>query len=189
MKRLIWIVPMMMLACMLACTVTQAQTLAARSGNGTDVPSWEFAGGYSYLQSNINGSSFGLSGGGGSATENVNGWFGGRLEVNAYHGTESGITVSAQTYTFGPVFSYRKFNRIVPFGTVEFGAIRGTQGYLGISASVFRFAMTAGGGVDFTLNRHAAIRVQANYLLTNFLALRQDNIQGSAGLVFRFGSK
>ncbi len=189
MKRLIWIVPMMLLACMLACTVTQAQQMAARSGGSSDTPSWEVYGGYSYLRADVGGSNFGLSGGGGSLTQNWNNWFGGRLEVYGYHGTEAGTTVSAQTYTYGPLFTLRRSSRIVPFATIEFGAVHGTQGYLGISQSAWRFAMNGGGGVDFNLNRRTAIRVQADYLLTNFLALRQDNIQVSAGLVFRFGSK
>jgi hypothetical protein len=185
MKRLTWIVPMMLLV----CAATQAQQMAAKMSGSTDTPSWEVYGGYSYLRADFGGANFGLSGGGGSLTENWNNWFGGRLEVDAYHGTEAGTTVSAQTYTYGPLFTLRRSSRIVPFATVEFGAIHGTQGYLGISASAWRFAMNGGGGVDFNLNHRTAIRVQADYLLTNFLALRQDNVQVSAGLVFRFGSK
>jgi len=49
--------------------------------------------------------------------------------------------------------------------------------------------MTAGGGVDLKINRRAAIRLQADYLLTKFLGLTQNNLQFSTGLVIRFGQK
>jgi opacity protein-like surface antigen len=53
------------------------------------------------------------------------------------------------------------------------------------------FGMTAGGGIDFTVSRHFAIRpVQAEYFLTKFpdgLNNRQNNFRYSAGIAFRFG--
>jgi hypothetical protein len=90
---------------------------------------------------------------------------------------------------YGPVFSYRKFERLTPYAHAQFGAVHGSVGYLGISASAFKFAMTAGGGVDINLNPRVAIRVQGDYLMTRFLDLRQDNLQFSSGLVVHFGRK
>jgi hypothetical protein len=56
------------------------------------------------------------------------------------------------------------------------------------------FAWTAGGGLDFNLRRHLAIRIiQAEYLMTRFQdyssgkTTEQDDVRLSAGLVFRFG--
>jgi hypothetical protein len=49
--------------------------------------------------------------------------------------------------------------------------------------------MSGGGGADFALSERAAIRVQADYLMTRFLNARQDNIQLSGGLVIRIGKK
>jgi hypothetical protein len=72
---------------------------------------------------------------------------------------------------------------------VQLGAIHASQGYLGISQAAFRLAVVPGGGVDVKINQRVAIRLQGDYVLTDFLALRQDNIQGSASLVFRFGNK
>jgi Outer membrane protein beta-barrel domain len=132
MKRMMWTIPAILLMCMTA----YAQ----------NVPAWELSGGFSYLEANLNGKSFNLPGGGGSVTENVNPWFGGRLEFNAYSGTETGTSVSAQTITYGPVFSYRRFDRLVPFGNFQVGAIHASKGYLGISQSAFKFDMTGGGG-------------------------------------------
>ena len=183
MKRFTWLIPVLLLFCVTA----KAQ----------DIPAWELAGGYSYLRANINGSSFHLNGGGGSVTENLNSWFGGRFEFNAFRGNISVPSatgtviksVSAQTFTYGPVFSYRKFDRVTPYGHVQVGAIHASQGYLGISASAFKFALAPGGGADFKINQRAAVRVQADYLATYFLNTTQDNVQFSAGLVIRLGKK
>lgn len=175
MKRVIWLFS----AILFLCAAARAQ----------EVPAWEISGGYSFLDANLKGPSTHLSGGGGSATENLNRWFGGRLEINAYGGTTSGTTITAQTITYGPVFSYRKFDRFTPHANVQLGAIHASAGYLGISASATRFAMTSGGGVDINVNPRTAVRLQADYLMSRFLGLRQDNLQFSTGLVFRFGHK
>jgi opacity protein-like surface antigen len=176
MKRIIWVV----LAILVSCVSAHAQ----------EIPQWEIFGGYSYLRANLSGpgSSFGMNGGGGSVGENMNSWFGGRFEVKAFDGTTAGTRVTAQTITFGPVFTYRKFNRFTPYAEVEFGDVHASRGYLGISSSANKFAMTAGGGVDYGINGRFAIRMQVDYLMTRFLDMGQNNIQASAGVVFRFGS-
>jgi hypothetical protein len=175
MKRMMCLVPAIILLC-----------LTARAQN---VPEWDISGGFSYLDANLNGVTFNLSGGGGSLTENMNSWFGGRLEFNAYSGSISERNISAQTITYGPVFSYRRFDRLVPFANLQLGAIHGSQGYLGISESAFKFDLTGGGGVDFNINDRAAIRAEGDYMMTRFLDLRQDNLRFSAGLVIHFGRK
>lgn len=156
-----------------------------------ETPRVEISGGYSFLDANVNGTggSFHLNGGNVSATENLNQWFGGRLEFNAFGGTESGTNVTAQTITYGPVFAYRKFERFTPFGHVQIGAIHASQGYLGISQSATKFALATGGGVDINLNERFAVRVQGDYLMSRFLSLRQDNLAVSTGLVVRFGRR
>jgi opacity protein-like surface antigen len=177
MKRFLWLMPAVLIL------------LSGAAARAQETPGWEAGGGYSYLKANLKGPSFHLNGGTGSITQNLNDWFGGRIEASFFQGTVSGTTVSAQTYTYGPVFSYRHFDRITPFVHAQFGAIHGSLGYLGISTSAFKFAMTAGGGVDLKVKRNVAIRLQGDYLMTHFLALRQDNVQGSVGLVFYLGTK
>ena len=50
--------------------------------------------------------------------------------------------------------------------------------------------MALGGNVDVKVTSRVAVRVvEADYLMTRFLGLRQDNIRLSAGLVFRLGSR
>jgi Outer membrane protein beta-barrel domain len=175
MKRVLWLIP----AFLLFCASAKAQ----------ETPAWELYGGYTYLRANIGGTSFNLNGGGAAGTQNLNDWFGGRVEFNAFGGSVGGTNVSAQTITYGPVFTYRKFNRLTPFAHLQLGAVHASQGYLGISESAYKFAMSGGGGADFALNERAAIRVQGDYLMTRFLNTRQDNIQLTAGLVIRFGKR
>ncbi len=177
MKRFMWLIP----AVLALCVGARAQ----------ETPAWEVGGGYSYLRANVNnsGSDFHLNGGNVSVTENLNNWFGGRIEFNAFNGSVARQNVSAETITYGPVFSYRRFDRITPFAHVQLGAVHAGVGYLGISESAFKFAMAAGGGVDFNLNRRFAVRFQGDYLMTRFLDLRQDNLQFSSGLVVHFGRK
>jgi opacity protein-like surface antigen len=176
MKRFLWLIP----AILFLGLTAQAQ----------ETPAWEVSGGYSYLRSNLQQSSgFGLNGGYGSLSQNLNNWFGGRLEINGYGGTIGGTNISAQTFTYGPVFSYRRHEKITPFGEFALGAVHGSAYYLGISASAWKFALTTGGGIDYNINRRVAIRLKADYVMTTFLSLRQDNASASAGLVFRFGKK
>jgi len=175
MKRFVWLVPALFLFCLTA----KAQ----------DTPAWEVAGSYSYLDANINSSSFGLQGGGGSLTENLNNWFGGRAEVNAYHGVESGTTVSAVSATYGPVFSYRKSDTFTPWASVQLGIVHGSTGYVGVSQSDFQFGLVTGGGLDFKIAPKVAIRVNGDYMMSHFLGLRQDNITFGVGIVFRLGHK
>ncbi len=185
MKHVIWLIPAILLL-----------SITARAQE-TPTPAWELSGGYSYLEANLNGSHFHLNGGSGTATENLNNWFGGRIEFNGFQGSEA-ITVSgqtttysvnAQTLTYGPVFSYRRYSRITPFAHVQFGAVHGSTEYLGISKSAYKFAMAPGAGLDFALNHRTVIRVDGEYLLTRFLALTQENLNASVGIVIRFGNR
>jgi hypothetical protein len=175
MRRVLWLVPVILLF----CATAKAQ----------DTPAWEIYGGYTYVRANLGGTSFNLNGGGAAADENLNDWFGGRVEFNAFGGTVDGTNVAIQTITYGPVFSYRKFDRLTPFAHLQLGAVHADSGYLGISEGAFKFAMSGGGGVEYALNERLAIRVQGDYLMTRFLNMRQDNIQMTAGLVYRIGKK
>lgn len=153
-------------------------------------PKVEVFGGYSYLMADINGSSFHLQGVNFSVAENVNSWFGGALDFSSHFTTEAGFRTNTESLTYGPVFSYRKHPKVVPFGHALLGAARGSPEYLSISNPGFCFGVLAGGGVDVKISSHAALRLfQADYLLTRFGARRQDNLRLSAGIVLRFGKR
>jgi hypothetical protein len=107
------------------------------------------------------------------------------------------------TYLLGPRLSYRKYDRITPFAQVLFGGIHASDvelssGCVGAGCTVLpsenSFALTAGGGLDFRLHHHIALRlIQAEYLMTRFDDLAtgstgtQNDMRLSTGLVFRFG--
>lgn len=176
MKRLIWLFPALIVLCI-------------SNARAQETPQVEISGGYSYLAANLNGAHFYLNGGGASATQNLNSWFGGRLEFNAYSGNDAGTVVTAQTITYGPVFSYRRFSRITPFAHLQLGVQHGSTGYLGISEGASKFAIAPGGGFDLALNRRTALRVDGEYLITQFLGLTQQNASVSLGVVVRFGKR
>jgi len=177
MKRVLWLVPAILLI-----------SFTAKAQN---TPQWEIAGGYSFLNANMGGPgpSFHLNGGYGSLDENFNSWFGGRFEFNGWGGSVDGTNVSAQTITYGPVISFRRFDKLTPYVDIEVGAAHASAGYLGISNGAFKPAIAPGGGVEFRVNDRVGVRGHANYLYTDFLSLRQDNIQVSAGVVFYIGRK
>jgi hypothetical protein len=153
-------------------------------------PEVEVFGGYSYLMADLNGSSFHLNGVNLSIAENVNSWFGGALDFSSGFGTYAGSRTNIESLTYGPVFSYRKHPRIVPFSHAMLGAVRGGPQYLSISKPGFCFGVLAGGGVDVQISAHVALRlIQADYFMTRFGGSRQDNIRLSAGMVLRFGKK
>jgi hypothetical protein len=153
-------------------------------------PKVEVFGGYSNLNANLNASSFNINGVNFSVAENLNSWFGGALDFSSHFGTENGIKTNTQSITYGPVFSYRKNKRIVPFGHGLLGAARGGPQYLNISKPETRFGVYVGGGLDVKVAPHVSLRLfQADYLLTRFNGARQDNIRLSAGIVLLLGKK
>jgi hypothetical protein len=154
------------------------------------IPKVEVFGGYSNLTANLTGSNFNLNGFDVSVAENLNKWFGGALEFSSHYGTEAGFKTNTQSLAYGPVFSYRKNPKVVPFCHALLGAVRGGPEYLGISKPEFRFGMSAGGGLDVKVANHVALRlIQADYLLTRFSGARQDNLRVSAGIVLLLGKK
>lgn len=155
--------------------------------------------GYSYVRANPATSGtdgFNLHGGSASVAYNFNNWLSGVADFGGY--TNSNILGSRtsgtlSTYLFGPRVSYRRFNRITPFGEVLFGVAHTGATFLNTNNSQNAFAMTVGGGVDYRLSSHFSLRpAKVDYLLTrfnefsNFNTQTQNNLRVSTGIVFRF---
>jgi hypothetical protein len=154
---------------------------------GQQTPKVEVFAGYSHFLADLNDTSFNLDGVHVSAAENLNGWLGGVLDFSTHYGTRAGVNVNTQSIMYGPRFAYRKSKAVTPSAHALFGAVRGSAGFAGISTSNYRFAVAAGGEIDVRINDRVAFRViQADYMMTRFLNLRQDNIRVSTGFVFRF---
>lgn len=161
-------------------------------------PKLDVFAGYSYVQANpgVTGvNSFHLHGGSASAAYNVNNWLGAVADFGGYTNgniLNTGNSGTFSTYLFGPRVSYRHYSRITPFGQVLIGVAHTGASTFGTADSQNAFAMTAGGGVDYKVFDHFAVRAfQAEYLLTRFGVgtigtQNQNNVRISTGLVVRF---
>jgi len=174
-------------------------TFAALSVSAQEsAPKVDIFAGYSYLQANpgVTGvDAFHLHGGSASFAYNfTTSWsgaadFGGYNNGNILGGHASGTVAS---YLFGPRYSFRHFRKITPFGQVLFGDAHANTHVFNTSASQNAFGMAVGGGVDYKLFSHLALRpVQADYFLTRFGVgttgtQTQNNVRLSTGFVIRF---
>ena len=164
----------------------------AGSAVAQDFPKAEIFGGYQYIRFNPGGGSTGSNcqGGAGSVAGNLNHWFGvvGDFGVCKVTGLPSGTSAHLVNYLFGPKLTYRSRGRLSPFAQVLFGGERIGGSAFGSSGSDSSFAMAFGGGADYEMTNHVAIRlIQAEYLYTKFGGTRQNNARISAGIVYRWG--
>jgi opacity protein-like surface antigen len=175
-------------------------SLFGATARAQETPKVDIFVGYSFLQANpgVRGvDSFHLHGGSGSVAYNAKSWlsavadFGGYNQGNVPFTRNSG---TIGTYLFGPRVSYRHFGKLTPFGQVLFGVAHDNRFAFGTLNTQNAFAMTAGGGVDYNLFRHLAVRAfQTEYLLTRFAVGTQttarhteNNLRVSTGFVIRF---
>jgi opacity protein-like surface antigen len=152
-----------------------------------DYPKAEIFGGYQYLRLNPGGTN--CQGFGVSATGNVNHWLGvvGDFGYCKVTGLPSGTSAHEVNYLFGPRVTYRSYGSLTPFAHVLFGGE-----HFGVSGggTANSFAMSLGGGADYKLTEHVALRlIQVEYLYTHFGGTRQNNARIEAGIVYRWGGR
>jgi opacity protein-like surface antigen len=168
---------------LLASSVAQAQ----------ETRGMEVSGQYQYVRISPGqgAPSANCQGAGGTFAANVNRWVGivGDVGFCKVTGLPTGTSSHEVNYLFGPRFSYRNYGRVTPYAQVLFGGERATASATGFpSASTSAFAMTFGGGADFTVTHHLAFRaIQFEYLYTHFGGAKQNNLRIQSGLVYRFG--
>ncbi len=174
-------------------------SLFAGATYAQDVPKFDLFTGYSYVRANPSTAgidSFNLHGGSASLAYNANHWLSAVADFGGYHANNilgNGVDGTLSTYLFGPRVSYRRSERITPFGQVLFGVahIGGHDG-LAFSSSNNSFAMTVCVAVDVRVSHRFSLRpVQVDYLLTRFNefglgAQNQNNLRVSTGVVFHF---
>jgi outer membrane protein OmpA-like peptidoglycan-associated protein len=171
---------------------------------GQQVPRYEIAGMYDYINFAPGDpfANFNTHGGSASFTYNASKWLGLTGELAGYDfkrnlfpltGSNTDTNGSLITYLFGPRLNLRKFDNFVPFGEFLVGGAHGGIELVGVS-SESAFAMAAGGGIDMVLTKNLAWRVaQLDYLMTSFsgpavtASGRQNNFRAGTGLVLRFG--
>ncbi len=186
-------------------------TLCATYATSQEYDRVELYGGYSYLNVDTNGltSRQGLNGWETSVSYNINGWFAAEGNISGYYkgysyrvGDSSATAhVSDYGYVFGPRFNYRANNSATVFAHALFGGdhlgASASGNLFGVpvsgSGSVDAFAMAIGGGVEFKVARHLAVRTSADYVLTRFNVFNpenpysQNNYRIGAGIVYTFG--
>ena len=182
------------------------------------VPTYELFLGYSNFRAVPMGSSGNriawLSGGSTSLAFNANRYLGLVMDFGGYHANRfgpdappSGGVVDASgnvfSYMAGPRLSFRH-ERFTPFVQALFGVVHASNvtldGCSGVGCTPLpsenAFAMTAGGGLDFSLSPHISLRLfQAEYAMTRFRdptsiagnTGTQNDVRLSVGIVLRFG--
>ena len=169
-----------------------------------DVPKGEMFGGYSYLGT----SGQGFNGFNGQFTYNRSEALGITGDVGGSYAGQSvnvsgigGVSAHTRTYTFlvGPTYSYRKLDKLVPFGHLLVGFAHGHTSAqtsviggpsVNISTSGNGFGLAFGGGVDYELNESWAIRpVQMNYVSVNVGSGHANAFRYAAGIVYRTRSR
>ena len=197
--------------CVTSTFAILALSLSA-SAQQVEVSKAELFGGYSYLYPNatLSGTLPGgvlpltsclcaiPAGGGVSGTYNLNRWLGLTADFSGHRSSSSSIPAeqigrsSFYNESFGPRFTYRT-HHFAPFAEALFGAHR-------LAPQLFapdtRFGIIAGGGLDFPLGPHFAIRaVQADFVYSNhhfgqLATVPGTNLRGlrlQSGVVFMFG--
>jgi opacity protein-like surface antigen len=142
---------------------------------------------------------FSLHGGDVQAALRLSKWFSAVADIGVYAaGHQPSQTVgidlhgTAVSYLFGPRVSYRRGSRFTPFAQALFGVGHSGAGLFATSGAQNAFAFSAGGGIDFRVQEHWAIRpIAIDYLRTRFSeqnggTLAQNNTRYSTGIVFRF---
>jgi outer membrane protein OmpA-like peptidoglycan-associated protein len=189
-----------------------AQVLSPANSDELITPKVELFGGYSYfdpgtaLHGILPGGTLPFSeclcsiprGAGASATYNFNRWLGLTLDTSGHwspHASTLSASISNSAFyslSLGPTFTFRT-RHLSPF-------LEGLAGGQRLTPEIFHpddsFGFLAGGGLDWNLGRHFAIRVaQADYVFSNHQfgpssIVQATDIRGlrlQSGVVFMFG--
>ena len=186
-------------------------------GAATEPPRYEVFVGYTYVRANQFNQNAGLgtavggfdmNGGSAQFIYNINKWISAVGDFGVVTKPNVGIVNASNTTAFtlaGPRFNWRRSHRFTPFGQVLFGGAYRARGTIfpgpstlvtpQLSTTQTAFAMMAGGGLDYRINKHFSVRMpEVDYVLTRFPSLssgsreNQSSIAASAGVIFTFGA-
>jgi len=115
----------------------------------------------------------------------ISGHYGTQTFVEATPDGPTNVKVTGHQYEvlFGPRFSV-PVGKITPFGEFLVGVAHVSSN--GFSPTNTSWATALGGGLDYRLIRLVAVRVEGDYIRTNFFSTSQNDIRISTGIVFRF---
>jgi len=108
-------------------------------------------------------------------------------EVTPDGPVNASVTGHEYEVLFGPRVSV-PIGKITPFGEFMVGLAHISTGGSGVAGSPSNtsFATAVGGGIDYKIFRPVALRVEGDYIRTNFFSTSQNNIRLSTGIVIRF---
>lgn len=166
-----------------------ALAVFAAVSHAQDAPQADVAMEYSGLYI-IKGYTIWNNGGSGSVAFNANDWFGVAADVGGYLG-HIPQALTGETYLFGPRFSYRKLDRVVPFAQALFGGSHFSESTGGITGGGSQFTFALGGGADIGLSssRKFALRPQLDFFGIRSSGSITPSVRLSIGLVYRIGKK
>jgi hypothetical protein len=127
-----------------------------------------------------------MNGGSGSFALNANHWFGVAGDFGGYLG-HIPQSLTGETYIFGPRFSYRQLDAVVPFAQ----ALLFSESSGGITGGRTQFTFALGGGADIGLgsSRKFAVRLEGDYFGIRSSGSTTPSLRLSAGIVYRIGSQ
>jgi hypothetical protein len=131
-----------------------------------------------------------MNGSSGTVAFNANRWFGVAGDFGVYDG-HIPETLTGESYTFGPRFSYRKLASVVPFAQALFGGSHFSESSGGITGggTQFTFALGGGGDVGLGASRRFALRLEGDYFGIRSSGSTTPAMRLSAGIAYRIGNK
>lgn len=175
MKKLFWAVPVAL--------------LFAINSHAQEVSKLDVSGAYSYMRI-TSGGGLSLNGLSGSGAYNLNNWLSAVGDFGYYHASPPGTTINAVSYTFGPRFSVRGSNKVVPFFQGLIGGSHFSAGLFSVS-SVNPFTFSYGAGADIAVPGHDqfAFRPQLDNILWRVNGFTINDVRVSAGIVYHIGER
>jgi opacity protein-like surface antigen len=167
--------------------LTLAAAALAPAATAADGPKADLFGGYSYLKADEKA----RHGWQAALGWNVWGKLGLVADLSGQYRNEDGITHDTFSYMGGARFSLHG-NTLTPFLQVLAGGVNAKEGISVLDFSGGEthtsFGWAAGGGLEFKIASHWAVRVQADYF--NFEprkdASSSGNLRAAAGVAYRF---
>ena len=179
MKRLLWTT---------LCTPLLL-ALAASPSHAQQAPQADLLMEYSHLEV-LKGYTISMNGGSVSSGYYFNRWLGVTTDFGTYHGYPS-ESLTGETFTLGPRFSWRRFRLFQPFAEGLIGGSHFNMNSGGITGGGAKFTPGAGAGVDVALGHQNrfAVRLQRDYFWVRSAGSNTICDRLSAGIVYRFGAR
>jgi hypothetical protein len=171
MKRIIWIVSVIL--CLAAPTAAQSNR----------TPSVEVFGGPSILRNGLSAPSYSLYGGWqAQANFNFSSYIGVTADFGGQYRSILGVRAQQYEYMFGPRVTLRGHR-----ATLFAHGLVGGNTFHAAGSSLHGFAAGVGGGLDYNIGNHFAIRViQADYLKTRLSNQWFNDARIGVGIVLKF---